>query len=222
MLLQNNKNYVTADGYVVRIIKFDRYLHATLETSPGISLDAKTAKEAWSTKSNKIGWRYRDNGEIKGLTCEWNYKLRIVEEFNQEIPKLPEGYNWANGFPRLTIPEYGKLYLIWDGHKHQDRVILFTRELISNLSLSDENRRFEVVSNKPTIEEIKTTVYRVYGKDFTNKNEAQKHLASLELEEWADEIGLCRGGEWSQEMVLDSIKEYSILLEDILSRMNKE
>lgn len=218
MLIQDGKNYITADGYVVRIIKFDRYLHATLETSPGISLDAKTAKEAWSTKSNKIGWRYRDNGEIKGLTCEWNYKLRIVEEFNQEIPKLPEGYNWANGFPRLTIPESGKSYLSWNSlDKHFSSVIVFTNGLIRNLI--GETRRFEVVK-KTTIKEITTTIYRVDGKDFTDKKEAEKHLASLELEKWADEIGLCRGGKWSQDMVLDSIKEYSILLEDILSRMN--
>lgn len=47
------------------------------------------------------------------------------------------------------------------------------------------------------------------GKSFVDKDMAEKHQLHLDLIEWANKVGLCRGGEWSADMVIHQILEDS-------------
>ena len=52
------------------------------------------------------------------------------------------------------------------------------------------------------------TAYRVGDKTFKTEKEADDHLLRLNLFDWAERVGLCRGGEWSQDMVVNTILEH--------------
>ena len=65
------------------------------------------------------------------------------------------------------------------------------------------------------IEEVKA--FKVGDKTFATEGEAYKHLVRLKLYDWANKVGLCRGGEWSQNMVIDTILEHSDEIKDIFN-----
>jgi len=56
------------------------------------------------------------------------------------------------------------------------------------------------------------------GQIFRNVHEAAARDAKLELEKWADEHSVCRGGEWSQDMVLECLLEHAETVRSILTR----
>lgn len=45
----------------------------------------------------------------------------------------------------------------------------------------------------------------VDGEEFKTYGEARKHFGKMLLGEWADKVGLGRGGMWDEEMILDAI-----------------
>lgn len=95
-----NKTYLTAGGYVVCVTDT---LNATIETSPGRDTQGNLATDG--SRPN-IGWSFKR--KIPFLNDEWSEKLTIVEELPFSLPKLPEGYKWAGGFPQFRIPEKGE------------------------------------------------------------------------------------------------------------------
>lgn len=65
------------------------------------------------------------------------------------------------------------------------------------------------------IEEV--TSFRTFdGEVHKSILDAKKHTARIQLNKWADDVGLCRGGEWGAEMVIEAMKEHAPLLGDIL------
>ena len=67
------------------------------------------------------------------------------------------------------------------------------------------------------IKEEKETVYKTSdGERFLDMNCAIDHQIILNLNKWADDVGLCRGGEWDQRMVIDAILENLDKFEEIL------
>lgn len=60
------------------------------------------------------------------------------------------------------------------------------------------------------------------GRVFSLKKDAEHHEASLELWEWADSVGLCSGGEWDRQMVVDSLLEHRHTLAKILNCFTEE
>lgn len=100
LLIQDGKTYLTAGGYVVKI---NNYLHASKDTSPGVNKDGQNVNKV--REGYDHGWLYRQDGTID-LSYEWNDKLRIIEELPSDfkIPPLPEGYQWAGGYPQYRLP----------------------------------------------------------------------------------------------------------------------
>lgn len=76
-----------------------------MEHSPGVTKLGKNIKQNNKTRIHEehknLGWGYAEDGEIhKGLGDEWRQKLKTVGELPCKFPdKLPEGYQWAGGFP---------------------------------------------------------------------------------------------------------------------------
>lgn len=55
------------------------------------------------------------------------------------------------------------------------------------------------------------------GKVFATRREAEHREASIAINEWCDDHGIGRGGEWSGEMVASVIREDAARLHEILS-----
>jgi len=53
------------------------------------------------------------------------------------------------------------------------------------------------------------------GQSFLDINEAKKHDLRIQLLKWSYDIGLCRGGEWSYDMVIKAMIENKDLLKEI-------
>jgi len=65
------------------------------------------------------------------------------------------------------------------------------------------------------IKEVKA--FKVGDKTFATKEEANEHLIRVKLIAWANKVGLCRGGEWSQLMIVDTILEHLDEIKDIFN-----
>lgn len=64
---------------------------------------------------------------------------------------------------------------------------------------------------------VRTQTYETTdGKVFVQCQEAVYHQRHIDLEEWADGVSLCRGGEWSRDMVLEALLEDANRVADIL------
>lgn len=113
LVLEHGKTYLTADGYIVPIIKEAGGFFTTVECSPGVTSAGKTIAELNSEVSirNSKGWLYSDSGDTH-LSEEWNKKLKIVKELPFPLPAAPAGYRYKDGFPRLKIVEPGDIYLV--------------------------------------------------------------------------------------------------------------
>lgn len=165
--LAAGKTYLTAGGYVVEIINDE--LHSSERTAPGVTagINSRTCLEINKdpTNSYKDGWYYEPNGTVQGLTEEWTEKLRIVEELPFPIPKLPEGYEWADGYPQFREIKKGEYYISNHFHtypKHynnKDVHIIEYGHHIPSKTFSFERKRFAVVKAGviPTPEPTKNT-----------------------------------------------------------------
>lgn len=113
LLLEHGKTYLTADGYIVPIIKESGGFFTTAECSPGVTSEGKTIQQLNSEASirNNKGWLYSEFGETC-LNEEWNKKLKIVKELPFSLPTAPEGYRYKDGFPKLKTVEPGDIYLV--------------------------------------------------------------------------------------------------------------
>jgi predicted Fe-S protein YdhL (DUF1289 family) len=67
----------------------------------------------------------------------------------------------------------------------------------------------------PVIEEV--TAFVVEGKRHDTLTQARQHIAWLRLCALADEGGVCRGGEWSADMVLNWMTENAETLAEALT-----
>ena len=60
---------------------------------------------------------------------------------------------------------------------------------------------------------MKTSTQTTYisddGEVFISEGQCLMHEGGTLLEEWADRNGLCSGGEWKRDMVLELLEEYS-------------
>lgn len=102
MLVERNKTYIAAGGYVV---KLDYNLCA-----PGMS----PGQNEFYCSAGSGGWNWEKDGRIRGLTPEWMEKLKIVEDCPFDLPTPPDGYRWINGFPQVRIPKKGEYFLSYD------------------------------------------------------------------------------------------------------------
>jgi hypothetical protein len=102
MRIEKDKTYITTGGYVVKL----NYNLCAPGMSPGENDDYCAADPG--------GWHWEKDGGIIGLTPEWIEKLKIVEECPFEVPALPEGYRWTDGFPQVRIPKKGEYFLSYD------------------------------------------------------------------------------------------------------------
>jgi hypothetical protein len=93
--------WLTEGGYIV---KLDSELRASVEHSPGLASSGRCSKEA------KTGWGWEKDGSIFGLKTEWCKRLRIVQKLS-ELPQLPSGYKWKDGYPLVREVELGEEYL---------------------------------------------------------------------------------------------------------------
>jgi hypothetical protein len=57
---------------------------------------------------------------------------------------------------------------------------------------------------------VVTTVQAFKTKDgavFVDEQQAARRSVRIALEEWSDKVRLCKGGEWTEDMVLDALLE---------------
>lgn len=66
---------------------------------------------------------------------------------------------------------------------------------------------------------LRTTDGKFFGPDLVE--DAKTHQTFLNLRAWAEEHGLCRGGEWDEDMVVNLILEHAEELFDILDYLPK-
>ena len=159
--LAAGKTYLTAGGYVVEIINDE--LHSSERTAPGITRVGRSVLEINKDPTNtyKDGWYYEPNGTVKALTNEWTEKLRIVEELPFPIPKLPEGYEWADGYPQFREIKDGEYYISNSYHQNPlNKLFFFFEKRICSPATESkfEKKRFAVVraTAMPTPEPTKT------------------------------------------------------------------
>lgn len=112
--LEDGKTYVTAGGYVVKIIHCNTFYYATIETSPGVNSggqDITKVRIDCPLKYNSLtlGWCYYADGTIS-LGSGWSEKLRIVKELPEGIPTIPSGFQWAGGYPQCRVPVEGEQF----------------------------------------------------------------------------------------------------------------
>lgn len=62
-----------------------------------------------------------------------------------------------------------------------------------------------MMTHKTEITSKTTTVFVVGSTTTDSLMKAEEIRGRKDLEEWADYIGLCRGGEWDRFMVIDAI-----------------
>ena len=56
------------------------------------------------------------------------------------------------------------------------------------------------------LERIHRPVYKTSdGELFTDEKKAQEHELRFQLNQWADKSAICRGGEWSADMIVDQM-----------------
>ena len=55
------------------------------------------------------------------------------------------------------------------------------------------------------------------GTEYVDRLKASDHERKYLLKQWANEVGLCQGGEWSEDMIQDQILKDREKLLDILS-----
>ena len=65
-------------------------------------------------------------------------------------------------------------------------------------------------------EDTQTVWITTDGKKHTEMDQAIKRQRVLNLYDWADSVGMCRGGEWDQGMVIDAIINDMDKFKDIL------
>ena len=111
--LAAGKTYLTAGDYTVEIIGDDNGFASSERTAPGVTSgpNSRTCLEINKDPEYKDGWYYEPDGTVQALSHEWTEKLRIVEELPFPIPKLPEGYAWADGFPQFREIKKGEYYV---------------------------------------------------------------------------------------------------------------
>lgn len=102
MVIEPNKNYVTADGYIVQ-------LGESRWSKNQIPLVNERGQDCIGTAL------WNEDGTIShffGAPCSaMTEKLKIVAEFTDPIPQLPEGYKWKGGFMKLSLPKKGDEYI---------------------------------------------------------------------------------------------------------------
>lgn len=103
MKIEPNHNYVTKAGYVVQFgdSLWSKNRVPYITSYGGSYLDGSIAS-------------WRNDGTICGLTSEWAEKLHIVAELPIEIPTLPEGYRWKDGFIQWRLPQQGETFIHLD------------------------------------------------------------------------------------------------------------
>ncbi len=115
MKIEVGKCYVTAGGYVAKIIaNVSKFYYSSIETSPGVSRDGKNSFENSKLREypKDYGWGYLEDGSISGLSDLWNIRLKIVEELPIDLPeKLSKAYKWAGGYPQFRTPKKDEFYL---------------------------------------------------------------------------------------------------------------
>ena len=65
-------------------------------------------------------------------------------------------------------------------------------------------------------EETKSAWITTDGEAHLSMDDAIAHQRRLNLRQWADKVHLCRGDEWSEDMVIDAIIEHMDDFPDIL------
>lgn len=116
MRVEPNKTYVTYGEYVVEL---NNTRNASIETSPGKSEAGKTVVEYIDHRG--CGWLFSEDGKPQ-LNGEWTKKLTIVEELPFKLPKLPEKYKWAGGYPQFRIPKIGEYYFSYTQYSNNTLV----------------------------------------------------------------------------------------------------
>lgn len=106
-----NTCYLTAGGYLITLKGVDGYLFAPLALSPGLTHLGRSVYQVRSIgyRYKGYGWVWEQDGTIKNLQDEWIEKLRIIKELKGNIPELPAGYKWKDGFPRIGNFELGTI-----------------------------------------------------------------------------------------------------------------
>lgn len=109
--LESGKTYLTAGGYLVKIIKQNGGFFTTIDCSPGVNNAGKTVRQLNTEVSirNNKGWLYSEFGQTY-LNDEWNEKLKIVKAMDFPIPKPPVGYKYLDGYPQWRAPKVGEWY----------------------------------------------------------------------------------------------------------------
>lgn len=118
MQLENNTLYVTKGGYIVDIRKEGRRFYATIETSPGVNDDGKSAltvRKLIPAPNSNLGWMYLSDGTIL-FASSWGDELKIVKKAPfSSLPTPPKGYRFKNGYAKLSQAEAGEYFLSSDG-----------------------------------------------------------------------------------------------------------
>lgn len=160
--LAAGKTYLTAGDYVVEIIGGDDGFVSSERTAPGVTYGAngKTCLEINKDPEYKDGWYYNPDGTVHALSHEWTEKLRIVEELPFPIPKLPEGYAWADGFPQFREIKDGEYYVSNSYHENplNKRFLIHEKRICSPANETKfGEKRFAVVraTVMPTTEPAK-------------------------------------------------------------------
>lgn len=185
--LKDNTWYITAGDYLVYISEDDcGGFYASLETSPGNSISGRPAKNIYE---GKHGWYYNDNGIVEGLKSEWCEKLRIVAECTNQI-KLPEGYEWLGGFPRLYLgKDIINQYIIRDnGRVEKNNVTCFFESRVFGKKRIGLVKKDDVPSEKP-----KPELQLAVGKWYVTKGD---YLVFLKSENFNNTV-LCASVETS-------------------------
>ena len=95
------KWYVTAGDYLVNITgEKNGYFVSSLETSPGVDIYGKFAKDIVPKGD---GWYYKSNCEVfSNLDEKWVNDLKIVAEYPHPI-NVSDRFEWKGGFPKLYV-----------------------------------------------------------------------------------------------------------------------
>lgn len=140
--LAADKTYLTFGGYAVEIIGDDGNgeFISSERTAPGVTYgqNSRTCLEINKNPEYKDGWYYEPDGSVNGLTKEWTEKLKIVQELPFPIPKLPEGYAWADGFPQFREIKKGEYYVNKSYHNYPQ---LYTKHGVEIVEY--KNKHFE-------------------------------------------------------------------------------
>ena len=129
------------------------HLQLNIETSPGTNYRG-------SLPSETGGWYYAEykNGQVTGLSDDWDEKLEIVEEFpGGELPKLPVGYGWAGGFPQFRKPNVGESFLAYNQFAQAHTGTASVASVFTPNECFGGRRLIVVVATQPRKAEVATT-----------------------------------------------------------------